>query len=149
MEPLSITASIVGILTAAGRVASILSQVKDAPRWIADLLAEVKHIQLVFKALQRFLEKASRLTPQRAALIQLDDVVVILTQTVLVFSELKTLVRLLAAHEQSNNGVVMLPGWRRVTWAWHQPTALRLVNQLQRHKASLSLMFQIIQWSVA
>jgi hypothetical protein len=149
MDPLSITASVIGILTAAGNVVSVLSRVKDAPKLIADILAEVKHIQIIFKVLQNFLERTTRPTSQRAALIQLDDVVVILTQTVLVFSELETLVRPLVAQEQSNGAMPKLSRWRRVTWAWQQPAALRLVNQLQQHKVSLSLMLQIIQWSGA
>jgi hypothetical protein len=68
-------------------------------------------------------------------------VVVILTQTVLVFSELETLVRPLSTQGR-------LSRWQRLSWAWQQPAALRLVNQLQQHKTSSSLMLQIIQWSV-
>jgi hypothetical protein len=140
MDPLSIIASITGILTAAANVSSILGQVKDAPESISDVLTEVNHIKIVITALQTFLDRTRRFAPQRAALIQLDDVVVILTQTVLVFSELQTLVQPLSARKLSR--------WQRLNWTWQQPEAWRLVNQLQRNKTSLSLMLQIIQWSV-
>ena len=85
MGPLSIIASVTGILTAAGKVAIILSEVTDAPESIRALHTEVDHIKPIFTTLQKFLSKTHKLPPQRAALVQLDDVVVILTQTVLVF----------------------------------------------------------------
>jgi hypothetical protein len=88
MDPLSIIASITGILTAAANISSILGRVRDAPESISDVLTEVNHIKIVITALQKFLDKTHRFAPQRAALIQLDDIVIILTQTVLVFSEL-------------------------------------------------------------
>ena len=139
MDPLSIMASVTGILTAAAKVASVLGAVKDAPNSISKVLIEVIHIKIVFSALQNFLDRTLRLAPQRAALIQLDDIVVILTQTVLVFSELETFVRPLLAHGRVSR-------WQQITWTWEQSGASRLVNQLQHHKTSLSLMLQIMQW---
>jgi hypothetical protein len=147
-DPLSISASILAILTAAGVVIKVLSEVKDAPQSVQDVCSEVRHIELVFKALQRFLD-GSKIRSHRAALIQLDDVVVILTQTVLVFSELEILVQPLSASRTKQDSMTLLgklSTWRRVTWVWQQPAATRLVNQLQRHKASLTLILQIIQW---
>ena len=138
MDPLSIIASITGILAAASKVASVLESVRNAPESISDALTEVNHIKIVFTALRRFVERSQRLTPKRASLIQLEDVVVVLTQTVLVFSELEALVG------DASKG--SLSGLQRLSWTWQKPTALRLVNQLQRHKTSLSLILQIIQW---
>lgn len=64
MDPLSITASVVVILTVAGNVASILGQVKDAPEAISAILTEVNHIEIILKALQRFLDRTRhRLAP--------------------------------------------------------------------------------------
>jgi hypothetical protein len=136
MDPLSISASVAGLLAAAGTVISILGTVKDAPKSVSDLNTEVSHIKIVFQALQRFLEKTTAIAPQRAILLSLADVLVILSQTVLVFSEMETIVRPL-----QNGGA-----WSRFAWTWQQSAALRLLNQLQRHKASLSLILQIIQW---
>jgi len=85
MDPLSVTASITGIITAAAQVSTLLGQIRDAPVLVEAVLTEVDHIKLVFCALQKFLDRASGMPGGRAALIQLEDVVVILTQTVLVF----------------------------------------------------------------
>ncbi|KAE9364169.1 hypothetical protein N431DRAFT_519382 [Stipitochalara longipes BDJ] len=92
MEPLNITSSIAGIITAASQVSDLLGQIKDAPKSITAVAAELDHIQLIFRALQKFLDSNTRVSGERATLIQLEDVVVILTQTVLVFSELESLI---------------------------------------------------------
>lgn len=139
MEPLSIIASITGILMASTKVSSLLSQIQDAPSTISGILAEVGHVRIVFTALKRFTDDSIQMRGSRASLIQLDDFIVILTQTALVFSELETLVAPLS----SKGG---LSGWRRLNWARQEPTALRLLNRLQRHETSLSLLLQIIQW---
>ncbi|KAH9210401.1 hypothetical protein DL95DRAFT_393528, partial [Leptodontidium sp. 2 PMI_412] len=78
MDPLSVTASIVGILTAATQVANLLGKIKDAPKSISDVLTEVEDIKLIFSAFQVFIEKATRIRGGRSAMIQLDDIVVML-----------------------------------------------------------------------
>lgn len=139
MDPLSIIASITGIIMAAGKVSNLLSQIKNAPTSVANILAEVDHIKIVFTALNNFINRNGRIRGARAALIQLDDIVIILTQTVLVFSELETIVTPLSSKGK-------LSGWRRLNWSRQEAAAVRLVNQLQRHKTSLSLLLQIIIW---
>jgi len=137
-DPLSIAASIIGIIGASAKLASIIGGLIDAPVHITDLAVEIKNTQLVFKALQRFLDRSRHLPPQRAALVQLQDIVVILTETVLVFTELESIVTSLAARQRTP--------WRRIGWARQRSGAVRLVNQLQRHKSSLMLVLQIISW---
>jgi hypothetical protein len=136
MDPLNVTSSITGIIAAATQVSNLLGQIIDAPASITAVLTEVDHI---FLALQKSLDKATRLSGGRAALIQLEDVVVVLTQTVLVFSELELLVSPISNGKKTSYLV-------RFTWARIQDGVMRLVNQLQRHKTSLTLLLQIIQW---
>jgi len=139
MDPLQVTSSITGIIAAATQVSNLLGQIKDAPASITAVLTEVDHIKIIFLALQRFLDKATRLLGGRAALIQLEDVVVVLTQTVLVFSDLESLVSPI-----SNGKRTSYPA--RLTWTRIQGRVMGLVNQLQRHKISLTLLLQIVQW---
>ncbi|KAK4653776.1 hypothetical protein QC762_509920 [Podospora pseudocomata] len=140
-DPLSITASIVGIVAAASKVLSLLGDITDAPRSIADLLNEVYDLRLIFCNLQSFIDRTRRFDPSRLALIQLGDLVAILTRTVITFSELESIVRPLCDREK-------LSTWQLVSWRWQQTAALRILTQLQRHKTSLSLMLQIYQWHV-
>jgi hypothetical protein len=139
MDQLQVTSSITGIIAAATQVSNLLGQIKDAPASIIAVLTEVDHIKNNFLALQRFLDKATRLSGGRAALIQLEDVVVVLTRTVLVFSDLESLVSPI-----SNGKKTSYPA--RLTWTRIQGRVMRLVNQLQRHKISLTLLLQIVQW---
>lgn len=139
MDPLSITASVVGIIAAAAKVCSALDSIHDAPYSVRAVRTEVEHIQLVFGALQRFVDQTSNITSRRAALISLEELTVILTQTVIVFSELQTLIQEPRAYGRLATNV-----WR-VSWLRHRSSVDRLINQLQRHKASVSLLLQIIQ----
>jgi hypothetical protein len=139
MDPLSVTASIVGVLAAAAQVTSVLGKIKDAPKSIEDILTEVEHIRLVFRALQTFIDRAYTVLMDRAVLIQLHDVVAILTRTVIVFSELEPIVTKVSS--QKNPSSLRVLAWMRL-----ESNIVRLVNQLQRHKASLTLLLQIIQW---
>lgn len=144
MEPLSVTASVAGILKAAVEVVKLINTVKGAPDSARSIMVEVTHIKIVVSALQKFIDRRTRLDAQRAALIQLEDVVAILTQTVLVFSELEVIMKSLSSTRAG--GLSSLRG--RVVWTWQQTAALRLAGQLQQHKTSLSLVLQIMQWSV-
>ena len=144
MEPLSVTASVAGILKAAVEVVKLINTVKGAPDSARSIMVEVTHIKIVVSALQKFIDRRTRLDAQRAALIQLEDVVAILTQTVLVFSELEVIMKSLSS--RGGAGLSSLRG--RVVWTWQQTAALRLTSQLQQHKTSLSLVLQIMQWSV-
>ena len=139
MEPLNITSSVASIITAASQVSYILGEIKDAPKSIKAVATELNHIELIFYALQKFLDNNARVSGERATLIQLEDVVVILTQTVLVFSELESLISPMANGNKTSYLV-------RLTWTRLQGGVMRLVGQLQRHKTSLTLLLQIIQW---
>lgn len=139
MEPLSVVASITGILTAAAKVSSLLMQIQGAPAAISSIQTEIDHIKIVFTGFQNFVNYTAWISGSRAALIQLDDVLVILTQTVLDLSELQTMITPLSSRGK-------LSVWQRLNWPRHEAAFLRLINQLQRHKTSLSLLLQIIQW---
>jgi len=139
MDPLNVTSAITGIIAAATQVSNLLRQIKDAPESITAVLTEMEYIKIIFLSLRRFLERATQLPGERAALIQLEDVVVVVTQTVLVFSELEALLSPISKGKKTSYMV-------RLTWTRIQGGAIRLVNQLQRHKISLTLLLQIIQW---
>jgi len=146
MDSLSVPASITGIITAAAQLSTILGLIKDAPG-VLSILTEVDHIKLVFRALQNFLNGASAptVTWGRAALIQLEDLVVVLTQTVLVFSELEALIYPYLKPLPNRPPISYLEGLAPTTKfldLGFEP----LVSKLQSHKKSLSLLLKIIQW---
>lgn len=145
MDPLSVTASVVAILQAASSVISILSDFKEASPGINAVITEVKHVRLVVSALQSYVDRSRQLRSGRAALVQVDDVVAVLTQTVLVFSELEA--TFFVSRKSKNSNLFSRLG-KQLAWTWQQGGINRLVDQLQEQKLSLNLLLQIMQWYV-
>jgi hypothetical protein len=145
MDPLSVTAGIIGILAAAGKVGELLhgtiSTVKDAPRVLVALACEVQEVQAALSSLQSLLANLSSAPPHRAALIQLDQLIVTLTEAVLTFSELETTIAPFSVAQGAK-----LPLKSRLKWTRAESNCTKLVERLQRHKASISLMLNILQW---
>lgn len=147
MDPLSVTASIVGILAAAGELSellrSIISTAKDAPQVVAALVCEINEVQAALLSLQTLLTDLSSAPPRRAALIQLDHLIVTLTESVLTFSELEAIITPLAVSKGQK-----FPLRTRLKWTRIEGNCSKMVERLQRHKASISLMLNILQWYV-
>lgn len=147
MDPLSVTASIVGILAAAGKISELLhtviSSAKEAPQVVTALVFEIKDVQAAFSSLQGLLADISSAPPRRAALIQVDRLIVTLTETVLTFSELEAFVAPLVVPQGQKFSIKTRLKWTRV-----EAGCEKLVGKLQRHKASVSLMLNILQWYV-
>jgi len=142
MEPLSIATGIGGIIKAAVSIANTLGQIRDAPQEIESLLTEVANVKIIVAALSRFVNGSNVAVRRldRAALIQLDDLVAVLTQIVRVFSKLEAIIRSTKSHRT-------LPLFvRRISRPWEQEGCVKLVSQLQQLKISLSLMLQVMQW---
>lgn len=139
MSRLTIRASVTAILEASAKIDNFLEYTDNAPQHLKDLRSEIASVRVILSGLQRFVELSANIAPQRAALIPIQDVVTIMTQLVIVFSELETAV---------GDWTQRASSW----FSWFLPTnsiaTARLLNQLQRHKTSLSLVLQIIQWSV-
>jgi hypothetical protein len=138
-------ASVVGLLTAAATVASTISTVKssvdDAPRNMDRIFSEVKEIEICLSAVHRFLLGISMAPRQRIAMIQLDQLVATLTESVLTFSELEALVKPLATGSRTSI-------LERIKWGWKEDTVSGIMQRLERHKSSFSLMLNIAQWYV-
>jgi hypothetical protein len=144
MDPLSVAAAVMGILSAATNIASlfdsIISATKEAPQVLQDALMEVKHIEVSVRSLQRYLLVLESINPSRSALIQLDGLIVTLTDTILTLYDLEKLLETLATTKPF--GVL-----RNVAaWSRHAKDIDGHFMKLQRHKSSLTLMLSIIQW---
>ena len=96
MDPLSVSAGIIGILTAAKDVTETLysfsKSVKEAPKHLQDVLNEVSNISICLTQLQTFLNGPSNMSRSRSTLIMVDQVLVVLTQCIATFSELEEIV---------------------------------------------------------
>ncbi|KAL8855577.1 MAG: hypothetical protein Q9178_007808, partial [Gyalolechia marmorata] len=94
-DPLSFAAGLIGVVTAAAQISSLLIQFtqssKDAPQTARTVLSEVDDISGILSHLQSFLLGDQSSDRSRTQLLQVDQVVTIMSGCVLTFSELEQL----------------------------------------------------------
>ncbi|KAK3305598.1 ras family-domain-containing protein [Chaetomium strumarium] len=135
-DPLSVAASVVGLLAAAGKVGSVLRQfvgaVADAPQSAQAALAAVEEMQLGLAMIQELIDTVSSLPSRRRVLLRLDHIVIVLTNCVLTMSELESLVCIKAGITD------------RFSWVAAEKRVKDLLSQLESQKTSLSLMVTVL-----
>lgn len=145
MDPLSIAASIAGLLSAAGQVAKVLgpyvSAAKETPQITSRVHAEVQSAAVILSALKNITKDLASVSSQRAGLIQVDQVITVLTDGVLLFSELEAALRSLPSQELEGS---RLPLRARLLWARKESAFVGLLTRLQGFKSSISLVLMIL-----
>ncbi|CAG7560917.1 unnamed protein product [Fusarium equiseti] len=140
-DPLSIAASVVGIVTAAAQVSKILANVIDktrnAPKECNRILAEVGDIQNVLTTLQLYIMGARRAPRSRTSLIMVEQVVATLAACVTTFSELD----IFAIALQNDAEMKVLD---RLRWSSKDKEIKAILVRLESHKSSLTLMLIIL-----
>lgn len=139
-DPLSVAAGVVGSLTAAAQISSLLirftKSTKDAPARARYVLTEVSSVSGILAELQSFILGIEYADRSRTSLIQVDHVIAVLSGCVLTFSELQKLLEELK--------VESMDVLDRVRWFAQEKDVLALVQDLQNHKISLSLMLNVL-----
>ena len=147
MDPLSASASIVGLLGAAATISTILKTivgtVKNAPQLAVNLLAEMADITASLGQVQGFLLGTDAILRSRTSLIMVDQIVVALTNCVLIFSELEETVHKLELTQP------ILPANTRLKFVLKEAAISKLLTRLQASKSSLNLILITLTWSVA
>ena len=146
MDPLSVAASVVGVLGAAAKVSEVLTTfirgAKGAPALANGVLQEVSDIRVCLTQLQSFLLGTRVGARSRTALIMVEQVVVTLTSCVLTFSELEEALEPLKDRTPEQIG-------SRFAWMWKEHTLGRLCLRLNSNRQSLNLMLTILTWYVS
>ena len=139
-DPLSLAGGVIGIVTAAAKISSLLIQFiqssKDAPRTARTVITEVNDISGILSHLQFFLLGDESSDRSRTQLLQVDQVVTIMSGCVLTFSELE---QLLDGFQKQ--GMDFLD---RAKWAKKENAIGNLIQRLQNHKGSLSLILNVL-----
>lgn len=142
-EPLSVAASIVGLLTAAAKasqvIADVVKRAGNAPGACERLKSQIDDFRGILSHLQLYVCGASKPHRSRRSLIMIDQIVTTLVACVQTFSELDNFVKVLDTDEKS--GVL-----DRLRWISKEEELSKIVSQLQMHKASLILMLTILTW---
>ena len=143
MDPLSIAASVVGLLGATVKVSTVLNNVfrdfKDVPNVARRVLQEVSDINNCLAQLQSFLIGTRVGSRSRTALIMVEQVVVTLTSCVMTFSELEETLESLS-HDMP------MQFSKRIAWFRKEPKLERLCQRLNSSKTSLNLLLTTLTW---
>uniref|UniRef100_A0A0B7KN66 Cdc24/Scd1 N-terminal domain-containing protein n=1 Tax=Bionectria ochroleuca TaxID=29856 RepID=A0A0B7KN66_BIOOC len=143
MDPLSVAASIAGLATAAGEVAKILKPYVSAasetvPPIALQVYAEVESTRTILSAVQRLINNLS--LAKNTSLIQVDDVVAVLTDGVLVYSDLEEAIGELRIELPADS----IPLRSRLLWAHKESKVKSLLTRLQGFKSSTSLILNLL-----
>ncbi|KAF4458423.1 hypothetical protein FALBO_14849 [Fusarium albosuccineum] len=145
-DPLSIAASIAGLISITVEVGKFLgpyvSAAKETPQVAHHVNSEVQSTRVILTGLQELTKNLASVQMRHAALISIEHVVTILTEGVLLFSELEGLVRSLPPREGADQ---RLPLRARVQWTRKEGAFNSLLARLQSFKASMSLILQILR----
>ncbi|TVY77089.1 Rho guanine nucleotide exchange factor scd1 [Fusarium oxysporum f. sp. cubense] len=144
-DPLSVAASIAGLISITVEAVKFLSPyvsaAKETPQVAAHVYSEVKSTQVILMGLQSLTENLGSVKVQHAALIGVNQVVAILTDGVLLYSELHKELQSLRAKD----GAEKVPLRSRLQWVWKESTFVTLLNRLQSFKSSMTLVLVILQ----
>lgn len=139
MDPLSITAAVVGLLTAAGKVNSLLEgllSVRNSPTTIKDAQNEVRHSEIALRSIQRLLQRLDTASPRRG-MIQVDDLRVTLADAMLAFSEFQKMLERMVIRTRVRAAI---------SWAKYSKQLDENLKRIERYKSSLIIMLSILQW---
>ena len=143
MDPISAVASIVGLVGAAAKVSESLFKfirsVKDAPKLASTVLQEVSDISACLSQLQSFLIGNNAASRSHENLLMVEQIVVALTNCVLIFSELEEIVESLKPSDPMQTG-------RLAQWVLKAQSIETLFTRLQSSKLSLNLMMTTLTW---
>lgn len=139
-EPLSIASGVIGVVTAAVEIISLLTKFTKttiaAPQQAQVVLTEVSDIGGILSHLQSFLLGLGTPNGTRTSLLKVEKVLTIVSGCVLTFSELE---KLLDELKTEDLGVLDC-----LKWARKESAIVGLIQRLQNHKVSLSLVLNIL-----
>ena len=141
-DPLSVAASVVGLLAAGAKLASLLSEtasLADAPSSAQAVLTEMREISAALQYLQQFLNGLMNVPAGRQQYILVEHLEGTLTGCVTTYDELEVFIDELKI-VPSDMGVL-----DRFKWARKEKDVANIVQRLQTHKSSLNLMLTILQ----
>ncbi|KAI4162010.1 MAG: hypothetical protein LQ342_004322 [Letrouitia transgressa] len=137
MDPISVSASILGLLGAAAKISEILTSLvsssRSAPKNAQRLLNEVNDLRLCFCRLQDFVSGFQSGLESRRTMVMVDQVVATLTSCVMAFSELEEVIAWLKSNNSHRADF-------RIRWMVKEQTISKILERLHSSKVSLNLM---------
>ncbi|KAK0623842.1 hypothetical protein B0T14DRAFT_602332 [Immersiella caudata] len=149
MEPLSAIASVAGILTAASEVAKLLGPYAAATRSAAAIASQMEsellQTRVILHGLQGFVSNLSGSPVRYAFLIQVDDLIEVLTDGVLIFDELQSILQTLPSVDSPGTASLWRTAVPSARWVNKKDPLLAIFARLQGFKSSITCILNILQ----
>lgn len=140
-EPLSVAASVVGLLVVGSHMSSSLSsivtKVHDAPNLARSLRQEITDISATLGHLQPYITDRAKASADRASLILLEDVLTTLTGCVTTYSDIQAILESLNLNPE-------MGAFDRTKWAQQESKITVTIQRLRDHKSSLHFIREIL-----
>ncbi|KAH7129808.1 hypothetical protein B0J13DRAFT_644780 [Dactylonectria estremocensis] len=139
MDPLSVAASVVGLLAAGAKITTFLSNLtgnmSDAPQLAQSLVMEISGIKTAAASLQTYITGRTQISAERGSLILLEHMLTTLTGCVTTYSELHVIV----ADLNVDGDMSILD---RLKWARHESKLAAIAQQLQNHNGASTYKYE-------
>lgn len=144
MDGISVAASIVGLLAAAAKISlglnDFVTMVKEAPKLARTVLLEVADLSACLSQVQSLLLGVGRANASNQSLLMVEEIIVVLSNCVLVFSELEELIDGVKPDQSTQARNIL-------KWTMKEKAVTALLLRLQSSKTSLSLMISTLTCS--
>ncbi len=145
MDPISVIASVTGVLAAAVHISSVASSLisrwKDAPSSIHNIVVEMTALGACLGQLKPYLQNLDTVPSTRTEIISVEQVVIILSSCVLSVSELQK------SLDPFGPGKTLTVS-NKIWWASHEKKMNTLRSRVQASTNSLNLILTVITWYV-
>ncbi|KIW32205.1 uncharacterized protein PV07_03765 [Cladophialophora immunda] len=146
MDPLTLSMAIVKALSIALRLGldlnSLVGDYQNAPQSLRAATFLVKEMGLVLSSMHSLLNNLVALHPSRKSMIELDHLVVVVTQTTITFLDLEEAVH---PFRQTKAGGSWDWTKLRVEWLRKEKGIQGIMDMMSQHKSSLSMIMDILQ----
>ena len=143
-DPLSVAASVAGLLSVAGKICTIISgfisSVADAPDSARAALAAVEEMRRALISIRQLMDRLPGVPRNRKEMIHARHLVITFRESIRTLSELEAILNPTAGAGGKDSK------WDRLKWILEEEKILRSVRRLESHKTSLSMMLSILQW---
>ena len=144
MDGISVATSIVGLLGTAAKISlglnDFMTRVKEAPKFARTVLQEVADISACLSQVQSLLLGAGRENASNQSLLMVEEIVVVLSNCVIILSELEELVDGVKPDQSIQASDVL-------KWTMKEKAITALSLRLRSSKTSLSLMISTLTCS--
>ena len=143
MEPLSVIASITGVLTAAAKISTAASSLvtawKDAPASLSGVITETAALGACLTQLEPFVRGLQKAPESHSRGLSVEQIVTIMSSCVLAVSELQRTLDSLKPHQP-------LPRTKRLRWPSYEKKINKSRSRVQSSTTSLNLVLTALTW---